>query len=37
MTIDMLICHIDGTQELVRREVPESYFQVPEEDSPKDA
>lgn len=27
MTIDVLICRADGTQELVRREVPEDYFE----------
>lgn len=28
MTIDVLICRPDGTQELERREVPEDYFSL---------
>lgn len=32
MTIDVLVCHSDGTQALEKREVPEDWFgPVPEE------
>lgn len=31
MTIQVLVCHKDGTQALEIREVPEDYFPVSEE------
>lgn len=27
MRMQVLVCHADGTQELVEREVPENYFE----------
>jgi hypothetical protein len=32
MTLNVLICHADGTQEIVVREVPDDYFQADGDD-----
>ncbi len=33
MTIDVLVCRMDGTQTLEQREVPDDWFFVPEEEN----
>ena len=33
MTINVLVCRMDGTQTLEQREVPDDWFFVPEEEN----
>ncbi len=33
MTINVLVCRMDGTQTLEQREVPDDWFSVPEEET----
>lgn len=35
MTIEVLVCRPDGTQEVQRREVPEDYFPAEAEEAEK--
>lgn len=35
MTIEVLVCRTDGTQEIEIREVPDNWFQVPAPQPPE--